>query len=66
MDTAAIADALLSKDSAGGLADSKVMDLSEFGRDIHAEMSAITEKEFRPAAQHSIARPFHAICAPNT
>ena len=42
-DTAAIADALLSEKSTGGLAASKVMDLIEFGRDIHAEMSAITD-----------------------
>jgi cytidine deaminase len=38
-----IADELLSDRSPTSLRDSKVMDLLEFGRDIHAEMSAITD-----------------------
>jgi cytidine deaminase len=42
-DSAVIADELLSDDSAHGIKESKVMDLIEFGRDIHAEMSAITD-----------------------
>jgi deoxycytidylate deaminase len=42
-DSVAIADDLLSDDSVDGIKESKVMDLIEFGRDIHAEMSAITD-----------------------
>ncbi len=42
-DSVAIADELLSDDSAHGIKESKVMDVIEFGRDIHAEMSAITD-----------------------
>lgn len=42
-DAAAIADELLADRSPTGLRESKVMDLLEFGRDIHAEMSAITD-----------------------
>lgn len=42
-DSSSVADKLLSDNSALGLSASKVMDLLEFGRDIHAEMSAITD-----------------------
>lgn len=42
-DSTSIADELLSDNSANGIKESKVMDLIEFGRDIHAEMSAITD-----------------------
>ncbi|MEH6950712.1 anti-phage dCTP deaminase [Nitrobacter sp. NHB1] len=42
-DPLTLADEWLGDDSAYGLKDSKVMDLIEFGRDIHAEMSAITD-----------------------
>jgi deoxycytidylate deaminase len=42
-DSAAVADELLSDESPDGLKESKVMDLLEFGRDIHAEMSAISD-----------------------
>jgi deoxycytidylate deaminase len=42
-DSMTIADELLADGSEYGLKESKVMDLIEFGRDIHAEMSAITD-----------------------
>ena len=42
-DSLTLADEWLADESAYGLKDSKVMDLIEFGRDIHAEMSAITD-----------------------
>lgn len=42
-DAAVVASKLLSDDSPEGLRESRVMDLLEFGRDIHAEMSAITD-----------------------
>lgn len=42
-DALTLADEWLADGSANGLKDSKVMDLIEFGRDIHAEMSAITD-----------------------
>ncbi|CAN7310674.1 anti-phage dCTP deaminase [Bradyrhizobium sp. LjRoot220] len=42
-DAASVAAKLLLDDSKDGVRDSKVMDLIEFGRDIHAEMSAITD-----------------------
>ena len=42
-DTYAIAQSLLKSDDPNGLAESKVMDLLEFGRIIHAEMSAISD-----------------------
>jgi deoxycytidylate deaminase len=42
-DSTAVAEGLLSDDTSGGLKESKVMDLIEFGRDIHAEMSAISD-----------------------
>lgn len=42
-DSLTLAEEWLADDSAFGLKDSKVMDLIEFGRDIHAEMSAITD-----------------------
>lgn len=42
-DALTLAEEWLADGSAYGLKDSKVMDLIEFGRDIHAEMSAITD-----------------------
>jgi deoxycytidylate deaminase len=42
-DSLTLADEWLADGSAYGLKESKVMDLIEFGRDIHAEMSAITD-----------------------
>jgi deoxycytidylate deaminase len=42
-DAMAVVEELLADGSEFGLKESKVMDLIEFGRDIHAEMSAITD-----------------------
>ncbi|WP_441236237.1 deaminase [Bradyrhizobium sp. 930_D9_N1_4] len=42
-DSLTLAEEWLADESVHGLKDSKVMDLIEFGRDIHAEMSAITD-----------------------
>lgn len=42
-DAAAVTSKLLADNTRDGIRESKIMDLLEFGRDIHAEMSAITD-----------------------
>ena len=64
---AEIAETILEEEGEGSIKDSKMMDLLEFGRDIHAEMSAISDAarnglSVRDATLYCTTFPCH-ICA---
>jgi deoxycytidylate deaminase len=66
-DAAAIAEAMLEEEGGDAVKESKMMDLLEFGRDIHAEMSAISDAarnglSVKDAILYSTTFPCH-ICA---